>query len=161
MNALDILKYGHLTVIRTIEGFPKDQWYTTGACGYWSVKDLVAHLGSFELVLEEILKNLLGNNPTPMLDQYTDPQADFNDGQVNQRSSMTMDQVLDEYRQAYERVTVTAAKISTETWNREGILPWYGAEYDLEDFIVYTYYGHKREHCGQIAVFSDRFKPGA
>jgi len=159
MNALDILKYGHLTVMRTIESFPRDQWYTSGACGYWSVKDLVAHLGSFELVLEDILNNLLDQRATPMLDQYTNPQVDFNDTQVNQRSSRTMEQVLEEYQNAYKEVMAVAAQISLETWNREGILPWYGAEYDLEDFIVYTYYGHKREHCGQIAVFSDRFKP--
>jgi hypothetical protein len=161
MNAQDILKYGHSTVVRTIESFPADQVYTTGACGYWSVKDLVAHLGSFELLLEEILSNLLHQRLTPMLDLYTNPQADFNDGQVNLRSGMTMEQVWDEYRQAYERVMAIAAQFSAETWNREGILPWYGADYDLEDFIVYTYYGHKREHCGQIAVFSDRFKPAS
>ncbi len=50
-----------------------------------------------------------------------------------------------------------AAQISAETWEHEGLLPWYGQEYDLEDFIAYTYYGHKREHCGQIAVFRDQF----
>jgi hypothetical protein len=49
-------------------------------------------------------------------------------------------------------------QIPADTWVKEGILKWYGAEYDLEDFIVYTFYGHKREHCGQIATFSDRFK---
>jgi hypothetical protein len=26
----------------------------------------------------------------------------------------------------------------------------------LDDFIVYTYYGHKREHAAQIAAFRDR-----
>jgi proline iminopeptidase len=29
-------------------------------------------------------------------------------------------------------------------------------EYALDDFIVYNYYGHKREHSAQIAVFRDR-----
>jgi hypothetical protein len=29
-------------------------------------------------------------------------------------------------------------------------------EYALDDFIVYQYYGHKREHCAQIAVFRDK-----
>ena len=30
------------------------------------------------------------------------------------------------------------------------------SEYSLEDFIVYTFYGHKREHSAQIAAFRDR-----
>jgi uncharacterized damage-inducible protein DinB len=158
MNPTDILKYGHQTVTRTIESFPQEEWYTTGACGYWSVKDLIAHLGSFELMLEDLLNNLLKNTPTPTLDLYRNQHANFNDEQVNQRSKMTMEQVLAEYQNTFERVMVAAAQVSPEMWNREGLLPWYGTEYDLEDFIVYTFYGHKREHCGQIAVFSDRFK---
>ncbi len=36
-----------------------------------------------------------------------------------------------------------------------GTLPWYGMEYALDDFIVYTFYGHKREHSAQIAAFGD------
>jgi hypothetical protein len=38
---------------------------------------------------------------------------------------------------------------------QNGALPWYGAEYDLEDFIAYSFYGHKREHTAQINVFRD------
>jgi len=158
MNPNDILKYGHLTVLRTLESFPKTEWDTPGACGYWSTVDLVAHLGSFELMLEDVLNNLLSGTPTPMLDLYTSPDVDFNDDQVNQRSGRSPDEVLQEYLNAHGRVLVAAAQIPAETWGKEGILSWYGAEYDLEDFIVYTFYGHKREHCGQIATFSDRFK---
>ena len=40
-------------------------------------------------------------------------------------------------------------------FRENGTLPWYGAEYSLDDFIVYTYYGHKREHAAQIAAFRD------
>jgi hypothetical protein len=31
-------------------------------------------------------------------------------------------------------------------------------EYALDDYIVYAYYGHKREHSAQIAVFRDLVK---
>jgi hypothetical protein len=33
MNASDILKYGHLTVLRTIDGLPQADWETSGVCG--------------------------------------------------------------------------------------------------------------------------------
>ncbi|MFO7664109.1 MAG: hypothetical protein R6X18_16150 [Chloroflexota bacterium] len=36
-----------------------------------------------------------------------------------------------------------------------GFFPHCGAEYDLEDFIAYSFYSHKREHCAQIAVFGN------
>ena len=71
MNAVEILKYAHLTVLQTLDGFPASVWDTPGASGTWSVKDIIAHLAS-------------------------------------------------------------------------------------DDFLVYAYYGHKREHSAQTAAFRDR-----
>ena len=48
MNAVDILKYGQQTVLQTIDGFLNSAWETPGACGVWSVKDIIAHLASCE-----------------------------------------------------------------------------------------------------------------
>ena len=159
MNPQDILMYGHRTVLRTLEYFPKTEWYTPGACGYWSVKDLVAHLASFELVLVEILDNLLDPGATPLVDQFSRNGQAFNDEQVDRlRKDRKMEEVLAEYQRAHERVRLAASQISPVAWDMEGSLPWYGKEYDLEDFIVYSFYGHKREHCGQIQVFSDKFR---
>jgi hypothetical protein len=55
MNATDVLKYGQLTVMQAIDGFPETAWETAGACGVWSVKDIIAHLASHERVLVDIL----------------------------------------------------------------------------------------------------------
>ena len=33
MNATDVLKYGQLTVMQAIEGFPETTWETPGAYG--------------------------------------------------------------------------------------------------------------------------------
>jgi hypothetical protein len=158
MHPLDILKYGDSFMQRTLAPFPKAEVYRSGACGRWSVKDLVAHLGSFELVLEEVLGSLLEPGPTPLLELFSSPSVNFNDSQVDARQDDSYETVLAEYQQAYVSVLALAAKLPPETWTHTGLLAWYGAEYDLEDFIVYSYYGHKREHCGQIQVFSDQFK---
>jgi hypothetical protein len=48
------------------------------------------------------------------------------------------------------------AQIPAETLRATGTIPWYGPEYALDDLITYMYYGHKREHSAQIAVFRDR-----
>lgn len=157
MHPQDILKYGHLTVVRTLDEFPKDQVYTTGACGWWSVRDLIAHLSSFELMLVDVLSSQLSAGPTPYLDAYTNRSVNFNDDQVGRRQDFSMEEAYEEYCLANDRVMELAREIPQSTWQQRGVLPWYGREYDLEDFIVYTFYGHKREHCGQIAVFRDRF----
>ena len=55
MNATDVLRYGQLTAMQAIEGFPETTWETPGAYGVWSVKDIIAHFASYELVLVDIL----------------------------------------------------------------------------------------------------------
>jgi hypothetical protein len=159
MHPQDILKYGHLFMLGTVDSFPKAGFAVPGAAGYWSAKDVIAHLASYELVLVEVLENFLAPCPTPMLDELVADGQAFNDRQVDVlRKGMSIDQVLDEYMPAYERVAALAARIPADVWRTTGSLRWYGPEYDLEDFVVYSYYGHKREHCGQIQVFRDHLK---
>jgi len=162
MNVIDVLKYGHQTVMRTVESFPGHGWNTPGAVGTWSARDVLAHLTSFEWVLVDVLGQILDPTvETPALDSYLATDPVFNDDQVARRSDRSLSEVLAEYDSAHAQAMACAVKVSPETWEQEGSLPWYGAEYDLEDLITYQYYGHKREHCGQIAVFGDRFRQPA
>jgi hypothetical protein len=49
-----------------------------------------------------------------------------------------------------------ARAITAERWREVGTIPWYGPQYSLEDLIVYTMYGHKREHNPQLEAVLDR-----
>jgi hypothetical protein len=158
MNAADIVKYGHLTVLQTIADLPADAWEMPGACGVWSCKDIIAHLASFEHVLLDILATFLGRDSTPSLDLFCDPNGNFNDGQVALRKRSTVGDILTEYSDTCARTMELIAQISAETLRQSGTIPWYGTEYALDDLIVYMYYGHKREHAAQIAAFRDRMK---
>ena len=156
MNAVDILKYGHLTVLQTLDGFPESAWDTPGACGTWSVKDIIAHLASYELVLVDVPTTLRGSGPTPVLDRFLELRGQFNDTEVSSRKEQTIKEVLGEYNDAHAQVMSMVAQLSSETLRQNGTLPWYGEVYALDDFLVYGYYGHKREHSAQIAAFHDR-----
>jgi hypothetical protein len=155
MNALDVLKYGHQTLLASIEGLPDADWEAPGAAGAASIKDLFAHLASMEQALVEVFQSFLGGGPTPYLDAMRNGDQ-FNDDQITQRRDTPAPEVLAEYTDAHARALALAAQIPAEDFRRNGALPWYGAEYDLEDFIVYTYYGHKREHSAQIGGLRDR-----
>ncbi len=159
MHPPDILMYGHRFFIRTLDAFPKAEVYRTGACGIWSVKDLVSHLGSFELLLVDILDGLMTpGTPTPVLQRYGADPMRFNDDEVGARAALSYEEVLAEYEQAHQTVRALTDRLEPGLWRKTGLLAWYGAEYDLEDYIVYSFYGHKREHSGQIQTFSDQFK---
>jgi hypothetical protein len=157
MNTVDVLKYGHQTALRTLEGLPQTEWNTPGVCGVWSVKDIVAHLASYEHMLVDVLNTFLDGGPTPYLEKMgaLGPSG-FNDAEVALRQDKTIDEVLVEFNDTHNRTMVLAARIPAETYRQNGSLSWYGPEYDLDDFIVYTFYGHKREHSAQIAVFGDQ-----
>ncbi|HXV85861.1 MAG TPA: DinB family protein [Gemmatimonadales bacterium] len=154
MNLNDILKYGHQTVLDTVEGLPDADWERSGVCGVWSVKDIIAHLASFEHVLVDVLNSLGPGGPTPHLERFG--QEKFNDDEVAKRKGKTPAQVMAEYRETQARTMELAGRISAELARKPGTLPWYGAEYSLDDFVVYTYYGHKREHCAQIKLYRKR-----
>jgi DinB superfamily len=166
MNAQDILKYGHGTVLQAIDGLAEPAWEMTGACGVWSIKDIISHLASYELVLKEVLSSFQGDSAmpssspggsaTPTLNAFVESGGHFNDAQVALRKDSRPANVLTEYTSVHDQVVARAAQIPAETFRKTGTLPWYGEEYALDDFIVYAFYGHKREHCAQIVAFRDR-----
>ena len=155
MNANDIFKYGNRTFLGSLEGLDEGDWEKAGACGVWSIKDIVAHLASYETVMVDVLNSFNGSASTPHLTRFVELGGDFNDSEVAARKERTIREVLDEYNNAHAQVVALAAQITPESFRQNGTLPWYGSEYSLDDLIVYTSYGHKREHSAQIAAFRD------
>lgn len=157
MNAYDILLYGHKTVMDTLDGLDESQWLVEGVCGVWSVREIINHLASYEKLLVDILGNLIESQPTPTLDRMlAHGPLGFNDLEVSDRAGYDAAAAWAEYQDTHAQTLALITQIPLETQWQKGILAWYGEGYDLEDFLVYTYYGHKREHCAQIAVFRDR-----
>lgn len=158
MNAVDILQYGHQTVVEAVAGLPATDWQQPGVVGVWSTADLIAHLASFEDVLGDVLGALnregqAASDSSPLLARFAaDPQR-FNDEEVARRQSLTVEEVWAAYEAAHEHNVTLLTALPMKARRQKGTLPWYGREYDLEDFLVYTFYGHKREHAAQIGVF--------
>ena len=158
MNAVEVLKFGHQEVLKAVDGLSASDAVKPGVSTAWSTKDMIAHLGSFELLLEDVLKTFADGGATPTLDAIREAGNDFNEREVAARRGETYEDVLAEYEGAYERVMSHMATLPPETLRKEGTIPWYGPEYSLDDFIVYANYAHKREHCGQIRVFRRRLE---
>ena len=159
MNAEDILKYGHYTILGTIENLAESDWHTGNVCGWWSTKDIMAHLASYEHLLIDIFNDILtGEQGVTLTLMTTSGPEGFNDVEVAKRQDATVAEVLADYNDTQTQTLALIQQISLAQRRQAGLLTWYGSEYDLEDFLVYTYYGHKREHAAQIAVFRDNLK---
>ena len=157
MNPLDVLRYGHQTLMAALERVPDTEWKTGTVCGHWCAKDVLAHLSAYELWHVDVLGLFLDIEPGPMMSFYL--AGGFNDGQVALRQDMEVQAVLAEYQAAHHLLMERAVRLPGEAFTRVGSLPWYGDEYSLDDFLVYSNYAHKREHSAQLNVFTDPFGP--
>jgi hypothetical protein len=158
MNTLDVLMYGQRTIRSTIDRYGPDDWARI-ALGVWTAKDLLGHLGAFEVRFADQLAPFAGATPTSDLSS-ADPRT-FNDDQAAVRRDWTIDQVRMEFLDAHERVMRLAATIAPEVWREVGTIPWYGPEYSLDDLVVYQMYGHKREHDPQLSAVLEQEGAGA
>jgi hypothetical protein len=155
MNTIDVMQHGHRTVMQAIDGLEAGQWEDRRVVGVWSTKDVIAHLASFEAILIDVLTSIQAEDAeTPILDElFGAGPAAFNDAQVALRAHHMPGVVLEEYETNVAQALELARAVPQELFRRNGLLAWYGAEYDLDDFIAYMFYGHKREHAAQIKLF--------
>jgi Mycothiol maleylpyruvate isomerase N-terminal domain len=148
MNTLDVLMYGQRTIRATIDRYRPADWERI-ALGVWTAKDLLGHLGAFEVRFADQLAPFCGATVDSDL-PAADPRT-FNDDQAAVRKDWPVDQLMAEFLDAHERVMRHGAAIAPEVWREVGTIPWYGPEYSLNDLVVYQQYGHKREHDPQLS----------
>jgi hypothetical protein len=158
MHTLDVLMYGQRTVRATIDRYGDRDWDRI-ALGVWTAKDLLGHLGAFEVRFADQLAPFAGASPVSDL-ASADPRT-FNDAQAAVRSDWPIEQVMAEFLDAHQRVMRLAATIAPAVWREAGTIPWYGPEYSLDDLVVYQMYGHKREHDPQLSAVLEQGTAGS
>ena len=147
MDAIDVLMNGQRTVMTTVDRYGPGDWERI-ALGVWNAKDLVGHLGAFEVRFADILATFV---EAPVVsDLLTADTETFNDDQAAIRRDWSIQAVLEEFREAHERAMGHARRIPDARWREVGTIPWYGPQYALDDLVVYTMYAHKREHEPQL-----------
>jgi uncharacterized damage-inducible protein DinB len=155
MNASELLEKSNLLVIQTVDDLPETAWDIPGACGNWSVKDIIAHLASYEHIIVDVLSIFQKEQPTPYILEFLNQLDQFNKAEVEARKYETAQHVLDEYQDAQVEATSLLMQIPDEKVQERGTMPWYGEDCCLADFIN-RIYDHTREHCAQIARFKQR-----
>lgn len=163
MNTIDALEYGDkmlASAVNTLVEFSAENWYRAGVCGQWSVKDIIAHLSSFESLLTDVLVSIEEDGAiTPALAQYIADPHHFNHVQVSNRQDKSLGELLAEYEQAHALNVNWLPHVSEEKLYQPGLVPWFGAEQSPADFVIYAAYDHKREHVDQIMTFVRHLTP--
>jgi DinB superfamily len=152
MNVTDMLEQSHLQVIQVLDDLPELAWDIPEACGDWSVKDIIAHLASYERVLIDALNTFSGAAPTPYLHKFLSDSAAFDAAEVEVRKYQTPQHIEDEYQELQVQSSALLASIPANTVWQTGTMPWSRTHRCLGDFI-HTMCEHTREHCAQIVRF--------
>lgn len=157
MNALEMLDNSHLSLIEALDDLPDEMWDVPGICGNWSVKEIVAHLASYEYLLLDVLHTALehGSPTTPYLSRYLQQRETFNNEEVEKRRYDTAQHVLDEYNDVQIETTSQLESIPAETLHKTGIVPALGRERSLNDFAAIISQ-HTNEHREAIEAFRNR-----
>jgi hypothetical protein len=121
--------------------------------GDWSVKDVLAHLVTMEHLMEDVLKGFLEGGPTPYMDGLATSRDQYQEEQVQLHKNTLPEALLKDLNETGEKVILMALRIPPETLRQAGSLPWYGEVYDLEDYLIYTHFGHKTEHVAQLDYY--------
>jgi len=156
MYTLDLLEHAHRMALKSTKGLPLLGWYIPATYGDWSVKDVFAHFTSCEYVLLDIMAAVMGSRPTPTLARWLEDRDLFDQVEIARRHNKTVQAILNEYNEAHAETIYQIIHISDEKLRENGTLPWYGEECDLEQFITYTFYHHKRELAEYVAGFRDQ-----
>ena len=90
MNVIDVLMYGQRTVVRTVDRYRPDDWSRI-ALGVWTAKDLLGHLGAFEVRFADVLATFV---EAPVVSGLleADPRT-FNDDQAAIRADWPIERI--------------------------------------------------------------------
>lgn len=95
-NALKQFEAAYQTLLTLIEAYPTDKRERPDACGYWSPKEVLAHLAGW-LVEAEARYRLYEKDSAPAPKHYDDLDM-FNHESVRVRTGLTWDEQVNELR---------------------------------------------------------------
>lgn len=150
---------GNKSFLKSIEGINPEIIDRPGACGEWSIKDILSHIVSYEELFVEVFQGQLDGGKTVLtLVKIGNDHQKFNDLGIARGKKKSFEALVSEYNKLNEKVMELAGKISPETYSKVGTIPWYGGEYALDDLIIILNYGHKKEHGAQIGLFKEIYR---
>ena len=143
---LDFL-VGEIDQIRQeMEGVVQKVNPTTEICPGWTIKETIGHITAWEIVIQKAILAFLADDPPYFL--HEQDFDIFNQEAVEFRSSWTLEQVLDEWKDIRGDLKKTILTIKEEDLSAEMVLPW-GSERTLAELIEIIG-EHEGEHMENV-----------
>jgi len=132
-------------LIDEIQGLPDSTLNQKGLVGEWSIKNVLAHLNSWEQVVVQMLPERLATGVTPKVlsDSVADEDA-WNAQEVNSSEHMTPQEQLAQFQQTRQDLLQLIHDIGEEGLQRSH--PWASWQGTVAEYILEAIGEHEREH---------------
>ena len=115
-------------------------------CPGWTIKDILANLTAWEIVIRKALLAFQAGDPPYFL-----PEQDFdlfNKYELEKRAGWTLPEVIKEWKQVRADLKVTIQSLEEESLEEWMVLPW-GSERTVRE-LVEIIEEHEQEHMEEV-----------
>ena len=143
------LRAARARFLRAIEGLSEEQMYQAGAVGYWSVKDVLAHLVSWEAELITALAKLdaYRTQPPPIVE--IDDIDEWNAEQYHINAPRSLQSVQADFHNVHKQLIQTIEALDDRTLDDNRLFAWMEGE-PLSYLIAENATWHEEEHAEDI-----------
>ncbi len=131
---------------------PED-FVTFRVLGTWKIKDVIAHLSGWNIELKKSIDKLLSNEELWFVSESEDY---FNKIQIMKRKSLTVEEILDEWKMTFTELIEEIRNLTDEEWEFTTKYKWKnGAPVTVKSLFCYRKKG--KGHEGYHALLLEEY----
>jgi hypothetical protein len=154
VTVIEELQAARAALVQAIDGLTSDQMLRVGAVGLWSVKDVLAHLVSWEAELVTVLSQLEQHKQRPPRIVEIDDIDEWNDDQYHVNASRPLDSVLQDFHGVHKHLVQVVEGLSDRVLDDNRLFPWMEGE-PLSYLIAENAVWHEEEHAEDIRAWRE------
>lgn len=150
VTLLDNMHKGYDELDALLITFTPEQLTTAGVSGTWSIKDILAHLTSWQQRTLDRLDAAARNEEPRTPNVANDEEMNqLNERFYQENSGRDLAEVLANYHAAYQQMVTVVEQAEDEDLFQTGRFSWLGAS-PLWELVAGNTYEHIQEHSGAI-----------
>jgi uncharacterized damage-inducible protein DinB len=148
------LQAARAALLQSIDGLSDDQMLQVGAVGFWSVKDVLAHLVSWEAELVTALAQLEQHKDgAPHIVEIEDID-EWNEEQYRINARRPLTDVLEDFHGVHKQLIRAIEALDSRMLDNNRLFPWMEGE-PLSYLILENATWHEEEHAEDIRAWRE------
>lgn len=148
-EVISTLNQERTTLVDAIQDLPDSVLNQKGLVGEWSIKNVLAHLNSWERVVVQALPERLATGVTPkILSESSADEDGWNAQQISSSEHLTPREQLAQFQQTRQQLLQLIRDIGEDGLQRQH--PWPSWQGTVAEYILAAIEEHEREHSDAV-----------